>query len=253
MKKQCCYYCGRPATSAEHVPPRCIFPEGKDAFGADMRKNLITVPSCDEHNLEKSKDDEFLMACVTPVVGNNGAGYIQTQTKVRRAIEHSDGGLLRTIMPDAKQASLELPDGTRFPILVGQADVQRLCRTLEHVARGLYFHLKQSRFVGKCCVIPSFVRFPEEPKLVVIQELARVMLRQERSSWICHGQNPDVFRFQFGPTDQYGLSPMVMTFFRGAEVFVSFQPEGVKLPFRTLDEATPENPIKIEIQLGNGS
>jgi hypothetical protein len=79
------------------------------------------------------------------------------------------------------------------------------------------------------------------------------MLRQERGSWICHGQNPDVFRFQFGPTDQYGLLPMVMTFFRGAEVFVSFQPDGVKLPFRTLDEATPENPTKIEIQLENGS
>lgn len=253
MKKECCYYCGRPATSAEHVPPRCIFPEGKDAFGADMRKNLITVPSCDEHNLEKSKDDEFLMGCVTPVVGNNGAGYIQTQTKLRRAFEHSGGRLLGAVMPDAKEATWVRPDGARFPILVGQADVQRLCRAFEHVARGLYFHLRQSRFVGRCRVIPSFVRFPDDRELVVIQELARVMLRQERSNWICHGQNLDVFRFQFGPTDQYGLLPMVMTFFGGAEVFVSFQPDGVELPFRTLDEATPENPIKIEIQLGDGS
>jgi len=239
MKKERCYYCGRSATSTEHVPPRCVFPEGKDAFGADLRKNLITVPSCDEHNLEKAKDDEFLMACVAPVVGNNGTGYIQTQTKLRRALEHSNGRLLSGILGNMRKASFALPDGTRFPILVGQADVRRLCRALEHVARGLYFHVKRNRFIGKCYVMPSFVRFPQDPDLAVIQELARVMIRQERGSWGCQGHNPSVFTFQFGPMDQFGLLPLVMTFFRGAEVFVSFCPDGVALPFRTLDQATP--------------
>src|ERR1700675_925028 len=105
-KEPTCYYCGRPATSAEHVPPRCVFPERKDAFGADWRKNLITVPSCDEHNLRKSKEDEFLMACITPVVGTNGAGYVQTRTKLRRAITRSDGRLLDIVMRDAKPARL---------------------------------------------------------------------------------------------------------------------------------------------------
>lgn len=253
MKKSSCYYCGRTATSIEHVPPRCIFPERKDAFGADMRKNLITVPSCDEHNLEKSKDDEFLMACVTPVVGNNGAGYIQTQTKLRRAFDRSDGRLLRAIMPGAKEAGVVMLGGTRFPILVGHADMRRLCCILEHVAHGLYFHVMKSRFIGKCHVIPNFVRSPEDPELAVIQKCARLMFQQERSNWLWCGQNPDVFRFQFGSADQYGLYPMVMTFFQGAEVFVSFQPDGVKLPFRVLNEGTPESPIKIEIRLQNGS
>jgi hypothetical protein len=48
-----CYMCDQPATSKEHVPPRCLFPKGQ-------RDRLITVPSCDTHNREKSQDDEYL-------------------------------------------------------------------------------------------------------------------------------------------------------------------------------------------------
>src|SRR5207249_7535044 len=56
-----CYMCDRQATSHEHVPPKCIFPERKDTDGQDLRAQLITVPSCDIHNSKKSKDDESLM------------------------------------------------------------------------------------------------------------------------------------------------------------------------------------------------
>ena len=56
-----CYMCTSAATSVEHVPPRCLFPEQKDLpIGVDLRKQLITVPSCDIHNSRKSKDDEYL-------------------------------------------------------------------------------------------------------------------------------------------------------------------------------------------------
>src|ERR1700733_6530786 len=117
MTEKNCYYCGRPATSREHVPPECIFPEKKDSSGKDYRKNLITVPSCDEHNLHKSKDDEFLMANVTPVVGNNGAGFVQTRTKLRRAFDRSNQHLLKIVIPNAKDAVWVAPNGTKFPVL----------------------------------------------------------------------------------------------------------------------------------------
>jgi hypothetical protein len=49
--------CGAPATSLEHFPPLCIFPEMKKTQdGIDYRKVVITVPSCDAHNLENSTD-----------------------------------------------------------------------------------------------------------------------------------------------------------------------------------------------------
>lgn len=65
MKNQeICYWCGWVATSSEHVPPKCLFPESKDVKGIydrSFRNNLITVPSCDKHNMKKSHDDEYLM------------------------------------------------------------------------------------------------------------------------------------------------------------------------------------------------
>lgn len=50
-----CYFCGGEVTGVEHIPPRCFFPKGK-------RNELITVTSCDIHNQEKSKDDEYVRA-----------------------------------------------------------------------------------------------------------------------------------------------------------------------------------------------
>jgi hypothetical protein len=65
-----CYKCGAPATSREHI---------------DYRQNLITVPSCDEHNQKKTNEDEFFMMSITPGIGNNLIGLYQTRTKVKRA------------------------------------------------------------------------------------------------------------------------------------------------------------------------
>ena len=55
--------CDAPSTSREHAPPISLFPEA-DVFGRDVRRNLITVPSCDAHNSMKSKDDEVFRAVI---------------------------------------------------------------------------------------------------------------------------------------------------------------------------------------------
>src|SRR6056297_1597568 len=102
-----CYFCGKPATSSEHVPPKCIFPEQKDLPDEDYRKNLITVPSCDKHNAAKSRDDEFLMACLAPVVGNNGAGFLHMNTKLSRSYARNPH-LLDDNIRDPKSLNLGL-------------------------------------------------------------------------------------------------------------------------------------------------
>jgi hypothetical protein len=70
-----CYMCDAPATSKEHVPPKCIFPERKDSDGQYLREGLITVPSCELHNSKKSADDEFLMVSIAGLFSNNSIGY----------------------------------------------------------------------------------------------------------------------------------------------------------------------------------
>lgn len=54
--KKKCYFCGKTSTSNEHVPPRNLFPKGQK-----YRYNLITVPSCDEHNSDKSDLDNRML------------------------------------------------------------------------------------------------------------------------------------------------------------------------------------------------
>lgn len=53
MNKEQCYFCGKNSTSVEHIPPKSFFPK-------ENRIELITVPSCEEHNQKKSTDDEYI-------------------------------------------------------------------------------------------------------------------------------------------------------------------------------------------------
>lgn len=246
-----CYFCGAPATSSEHVPPKCLFPEQKDLSQEEHRKNLITVPSCDKHNAQKSRDDEFLMACLAPVVGNNGTAFLHTITKLARAHARNPH-LINDTIREVRDERLVAPNGLTFPVLVGKPDISRLCRTLQAVARGLYFHANGMRFKGKVTVIPSFVNFPRGDTMSVIQLLSRRMIDQERGSWESHGDNSKIFSYQIGPVDQYGLTPMVMTFYSRAEVFTAFQPKGVRLPHKNVFDATAENPIDVQIKLAEG-
>src|ERR1700735_2567636 len=88
MPDDTCYICEQIATSREHVPAQSFFPEGKDALnGADLRRNLITVPSCDAHNQNKKKDDEYLWIIISACSSLNECGHQMVRTKVRRSTE----------------------------------------------------------------------------------------------------------------------------------------------------------------------
>src|SRR6185312_15429445 len=115
MEEKICYKCGKAATSREHVPPICLFPEKKDLYGIDFRQNLITVPSCDEHNAKKSSDDEFLLSVIASVVGNNGVGYIHTQTKVKRIFTRKGQGYINKVAKNLKTETITLNSGIELP------------------------------------------------------------------------------------------------------------------------------------------
>lgn len=239
-----CYFCGQEATSREHVPPQCIFPEKKDAFGEDYKKDLITVPSCEEHNMKKSKDDEFLMFVVSSIVGNNSLGYIQTKTKITRAVKRNPR-LTKTIIKNAKEETI-IVNGTEFPVLGGAPDMPRLVRSLEYVARGIFYYEYKKVFTGKCSMIPGFIKFEDD--LEKLKSISELLFEQEKDKWNIKGTNPNIFEYGVGPVDLYGFYPMYLRFFQGPKTYVGFQPENTTFPFRTLDEATPENPIIITIK-----
>lgn len=59
-----CYVCDAPATTKEHAPPECFFPEG-------YRSGLVTVPSCPDHNTRLSKDVEYVRNNLCGQYGTN--------------------------------------------------------------------------------------------------------------------------------------------------------------------------------------
>jgi hypothetical protein len=132
-----CYKCGADATSREHVPPLCIFPEQKD-IPIDYRQKLITVPSCNEHNQKKSNEDEFFMMSITPCIGNNLIGLYQTRTK--RAFEKKQPQFIERILKGVELISLDENSDEKHPVWFGAMDKGRMDKCVELIASGLYYH-----------------------------------------------------------------------------------------------------------------
>jgi hypothetical protein len=76
-----CYMCSAFATTMEHVPPKCFFPER-------LRANLITVPSCITHNLNNSLDVEYVRNVLATQHGTNVAAAEVFET-VKRSYDRS--------------------------------------------------------------------------------------------------------------------------------------------------------------------
>lgn len=232
-KSDICYKCGNPATSREHVPPLCLFPEQKDCDGLDYRKGLITVPSCDEHNSKKSQDDEFLMMILGSVLGNNATAFIHLHTKVSRALQRKGHEYFKKgLMRNTKEYVYTTPSGVIYPLLMGEVNLERLNRCCEHIACGLYYYEFKKVFEGEVRLILSPM-IHDDPSQREFVGLLKVLAEKEGANDISKikGANPDIFKYVFLPPDRYGFFSLKMTFYQGTEIFVSFQPKVMEKPF----------------------
>ena len=64
-KRDRCYMCDAAATSDEHVPPKCFFPERLQG------KRLLTVPACETHNNANATDVEYVRGILCVQYGTN--------------------------------------------------------------------------------------------------------------------------------------------------------------------------------------
>lgn len=214
-----CYWCGKKTTSREHVPPKCLFPEKKDVgqiCNTDYRLSLITVPSCDEHNLAKSHDDEYLMVCLASRVGNNGVAYIHTNTKIRRALERNP-----KFLDIQSEDAIEIND-KEFPVLFVNVDTFRLMRSFEAIARALVFHEFSFTYQGRCNVISNIFLSPESKESTFFQLKSFAMLNKEQQLWHTEikGTNPKIFTYQFSNVDRIGTFTVALTFYEKTVVYV---------------------------------
>lgn len=144
--EETCYMCHRKKTSREHVPPQCIFPKGRDTKSKeDLRVNLITVPSCDLHNLQKSKDDEYLrFVLASSILGNSH--QIDQIEKIQRAWirrPHVFQSFLKELKPVVINISGKVEESISFKV-----DLERFESICHHLARGIFYHHYQRKWLG---------------------------------------------------------------------------------------------------------
>ena len=248
---QQCYMCDTIATTKEHVPPLCLFPEEKDIKTTIFRNNLITVPSCDTHNSRKSSDDEFLMGCLAGIVGNNVIGFFHAHTKVRRSLQRKGRDYIHELMKDIKEINLKSAKNFEFPVLVGQPDLQRLHSCFKHISYGLFFHKFGKRFIGQVHIIIDFITY-ENPKAEQYKLLCRKRFELEPNKPKKEGTSPEIFRYEFIDPDEFGMIAMGMTFYEGAKVFVAFQGVDTKEPKNLMTELIKAG-VKTIVHFDDGS
>lgn len=216
--------------SREHVPPKCLFPESKDVGGLNLRKDLITVPSCAAHNSGKSSDDEFLMMSLAGIVGNNSIGYRHWTGKVDRALRRSSYRVLNSSVLKPKRIERLVTDGNQFlDVIWGTPDFSRLYKCFEHVLRGLYFHDFGRRFEGEVRVMPGFVKH-EPGHAQTWQKLIEARYLYDADSMPRSGSNPEVFYYQRFPADQFGLIAYRLSLYGGVDVYAVLIPTSSKMP-----------------------
>ena len=192
-----CYFCGAPATSEEHVPPKAIFPKPKDSpDGRDYRKGLWKVPSCELHNSATSKDDEYLLYVSTMSLASNSLGTHHFLTKVRRAIAERPL-LIQRIIHNAKQVwVVDTHTGKQFRTYAFQPDAARLNAVYEKIARGIEYRERGARWAGSVSVlVESEISFDDADsnRLREFISLANDRLFRDVPAV---GLNPEAFRYQ---------------------------------------------------------
>lgn len=196
---QTCYACQNPATTREHIPPLCLFPEGKDITdGVDYRCNLITVPSCVKHNLSKSGDDEYLLYVLSTNLPANAIAQAQW-TKLQRAVERRPA--LWNLMSSSSH-DVEIMDSHTGKIYeAGQMDLDgtRFWGSLELITLGVYYQHFGNRWEGNIRIHSDFVDFPYESNKAEIDAnrmLVFTCAEKLFASTPRHGDNQDVFWYQ---------------------------------------------------------
>lgn len=183
--------CDTLRSSREHAPPDCLFPEGKE-IGRDLRRNLITVPSCDAHNSKKSEDDEFMRAVILfTAVASNSVAQHQFLGKMLRGAARSPHKYSHFITEKGT-----IKNGAYRALRIDRA---RFDSCIDHLARALFFHAYNKKWGYPIMMVsPNFYSailndeaVPHEPTKEIV-EVSRTFLAQEP----IRGDNPEVFKYR---------------------------------------------------------
>jgi hypothetical protein len=211
-----CAYCGAPTTTDDHVPPKGVF---GDLLKTDHTVQLVTVPSCAGCNLSESKDDEHFKAAMFIAAATTVSGFPDAvRDSVRRSIQHAASQGVRapiqSLMRDARE-SWGIIDSSSIVQRVQAVPVRwdRIRRTIERTARGLYWHHRGLRVPAEFDVTIVGDKEREDFGFMqadVFRETAQASLEGTRR--VVH---PDAFMYSIAfASDDLRQAVMVLCFYR---------------------------------------
>lgn len=212
--------CDGEATTVEHAPPRCIFPEIKDTpDGTDYRQSLITVPSCSEHNTAKSHDDEYLLFILAASITSSNIGLTQFLTKVKRSAERKPALALKMARNSAP-VQIFHEDGEQWEDAAGIViEGTRIDATISKCARALYFHETSRKFFDAVRIITPFTMY-SDPSFNNSTASAVEAADSFFSSYPLRGKNSDVFWYKFEEGENTAM--MLLCFYGATKILVQF-------------------------------
>ena len=185
-----CYMCDSFETSREHTPPLCFFPEAK-IIGRDLRRNLITVPSCDRHNYQKSKDDEFLRSVILMTPANSEAKQHLFFGKLLPAVSRKSH-VYRSFFAD--KGTVLQGKGRALKI-----DRKRFNNCIDHMGRAIFFDAFRRKWQLFITIIsPNFFSGISSDKMVPHQPTLKAVEASQEclSGEPNRGTNPEVFLYR---------------------------------------------------------
>ena len=216
-----CYACADLANSREHSPPRCLFPESKDLPPeVDLRKNLISVPSCTTHNSERSRDDEYLMWILALPVQGNAKKQAHFQSKGLRAFKRRPDtfiGLLDNLTP------IQLKDahGQVFESASFEVNLNRFDRCMWKIAIALFHHETGEKWLGGFRVFTdAFVELKGKDAEQINRKMREALAKMSyafRGAPV-KGENQEVFTYSIVRSAH--ANAVMMRFYEGIKVVV---------------------------------
>ncbi|WP_428330382.1 hypothetical protein [Mucilaginibacter sp.] len=215
-----CYICGKESTSVEHSP-------GKGFFPTQFRNQLITVPSCEEHNEATSMEDEYARTVIVSLVVNNDEAKKYFPDKPLRGLKKQRGLAIR-LARNVKNVYIKdesKPDAKLEPALKIKIERDRIDEVMRKVSYGLFFHEYGIPWNRELKIGTEHFTYDDfHPDM--LGELIREGKKLLNPPPVYKGSNPKIFQYAFNLDDSQDIHDQIlmMKFYQGFEVWAFPQP-----------------------------
>ena len=139
-KSELCVVCGiRPATTRDHVPPKCFF--------RGLQATLDTVPACGQCNCGASSDDEDMRFFVSMQVGKQAPGAASLWEDGALKSVKRKASLRQQVTSTAREILVADSSGSVSPRIAVEVPARLYDSVFGRTTRGLYF-LRTARILG---------------------------------------------------------------------------------------------------------